>query len=133
MTYSIKHYLVGSVAWLAIVSSVYVYTQPAPPSTSITWTQDAPTAADAAKYTYRIYIDNSTIGINLTGVTCTSQVNNVDEACTAPAPSIKPGVHTITMSATNASGEGPKSDPPVQWTVLVVQTPPPAPKNIQIK
>ncbi len=68
---------------------------------------DAPTAQGFA---YLLYADGATVGTPLVGVVCVPLTpGNAD--CSVKLPAFTPGMHTVRLSAKNAAGEGPKSDP----------------------
>ena len=93
-------------------------TAAAPPeSTPITGSERlgwlSPGAADAATYTYRLYVDGT--AIPLTGVVCGPPADNAVN-CTAPLPKLGDGRHALELTAVNSSGlESPRSQ-----TVFVV-------------
>jgi hypothetical protein len=75
-------------------------------SSRLGWDQPNATAAEASSYTYKYYPDGATTGTVLTGITCSGTTT---VACSAVFPAFTPGAHTLTISATNSAGEGPKS------------------------
>lgn len=93
----------------------------------LAWDQPAPDLATAQAYTYKYYLDAVATGITLTGVTCTSAGTPVVISCKTAFPAFTPGSHTLTITATNAAGESPKSA--VYSFQLVVV--PGAPTNIR--
>lgn len=102
--------------------------QEAKPGNKIGWEQSAPTLADAQNYTYKYYPDAANAGIPLTAVTCTGTASPF--ACEVAFPAFTPGSHTLTLTASNAAGESPKSSPPLSFTFVVI---PSAPANVVIK
>jgi hypothetical protein len=97
------------------------------PSDKIAWDQQAPDLASAQAYTYKYYPDGATTGITFTGVTCTSAGTPAVITCRANFPAFTPGAHTLTITATNAAGESPKSAT-FKFDLVVVPT---APTNIR--
>lgn len=72
-----------------------------------TMTEDLATAQG---FTYRLYADGAATSSVLSPVTCLA-VSAGRTDCTVKIPAFTPGAHTIRITATNAAGEGPKSDP----------------------
>ncbi len=114
---------------LLLVFSASVSAQPqATPTSVFLFDQSAPDAATAQAYVYKLYADGSTTGQTLIGVTCAAGTATGVQACRAPFPAFTPGSHSITLSATNAAGEGLKSAP-FTFTLVAV---PGQPSNIRI-
>jgi len=110
---------------LLVVGAGAAAAQVVPPGSELIWDQpNAATAAIAQAYTFRYYPDAAVVGITLTGVTCAGTAPII---CRAPFPAFTPGPHTITLSAANAAGEGPKSAV-FMFTFVVV---PSAPTNLR--
>ena len=110
---------------LCMLLASVVSAQPATPTSKLLW--DQPNVASAAKaqaYTFRYYADGSATGTILTGVVCTGTAT---VTCSAAYPAFTPGPHSLTLSAANAAGEGPKSAP-FTFTFVIV---PSAPVNIR--
>ena len=83
-------------------------------------------AATAQAYTWKAYLDGSATAIILTGAAC-SGMNPA--TCQFPIPAAFPsGSHTLTVSATNTAGEGPKSAP----LSFILTRPPNAPTTLRI-
>jgi len=113
------------------------------PGTPLLWDQpNAATAAIAQAYTFRVYADAATVGTVLSGVTCGTpysvlrriwdrlmreRAGTAPIVCQAPFPAFTLGPHTLTLSAANAAGEGPKSAA-FAFTFVVV---PSAPANLR--
>jgi len=81
-----KYLIALCLCLLPVLGSAQTYTA----SSQAKW--DAPTnamdAADAASFTYRIYVNSSTTGVPLASVTCTAPVApDVTFSCSAPLPS----------------------------------------------
>jgi len=83
--------------------------QTATPGSKFIWTQSTD-AATAQAYTWKVYTDGAAIGVTLTAVTCVANSPATTATCSVAIPAFTPGPHSITVSATNAAGEGPKSD-----------------------
>jgi predicted transcriptional regulator len=75
----------------------------------IGWTQVAGSLAEANSFTYKYYPDSNPVGVTLSGVTCAGTVSPF--ACEVLIPVFTPGPHTIELTASNATGESPKSIP----------------------
>ena len=99
------------------------------PTSKLAFNQQAPTLADAQAYTYKYYPDAATTGVNLANVTCADTATAGTFACEAPFPAFTPGSHSLTLSATNAAGEGPVSES-LSFTFVVT---PSAPTQLSIK
>ena len=93
----------------------------ATPNSKAIWDQVAVDLAEANSFIYRYYPDGSTNGITLQA-TCVVGVA-APFLCSAPFPAFTPGAHVLTMTATNAGGESPKS-PVFSFTFVVVPSPP---------
>ena len=101
--------------------------QPAATGTArIGWDQTGvASAAEAQALTYRYYPDGATVGIALTGVTCSG---TAPVSCTAPFPAFTPGSHTLTLTAANQAGESAQSAP-FAFVFVVV---PAVPANLRL-
>jgi len=86
-----------------------VQAQTATPGSKFLWTQGTD-AATAQAYTWKVYNDGAAIGVMLTAVTCVANSPATTATCSVAIPAYTPGPHSVTVSATNAAGEGPKSD-----------------------
>lgn len=84
------------------------------------WTQPNETASSANQLTYKYYPDSGSVGTVLTSVTCTGTTTIT---CTVNFPAFTPGQHSIQVSASNAAGESPKSDP-FNFTFVIVPAKP---------
>lgn len=94
------------------------------PASKLVWDIAAPDLATANSYTWKTYADNAATGTPLPGVTCVASATAGSFVCSSAFPAFTPGVsHTITISATNAAGEGPKSDP-LSFTFVMVPNKP---------
>lgn len=78
------------------------------PGATLVWDQPNATAPEAQGFTYRYYPDGATTGVVLGSVLCGG---SPVVTCAAPFPAFTPGSHTLTLSAGNLAGEGPKSVP----------------------
>lgn len=67
---------------------------------------DVPTAAG---YTWRMYLDSSTTGSTIAGVTCAASATAGVQTCRLPWPALTTGTHTVQVTAANGAGESPKS------------------------
>jgi hypothetical protein len=99
------------------------------PTDKLAWDQPAPDLATAQAYTYKYYPAGATVGITLTGVTCLTAGTPAVISCRTTFPAFTPGSHTITITASNAAGESPKSAP-FTFTFVVV---PGVPSSIRIE
>lgn len=114
---------------LLLVFSASAFAQPqATPTSVFFFDQPAPDVATAQAYTYKLYADGSTTGQTLTGVVCAAGATSAVQVCRVPIPAFQPGQHSITLSATNAAGESPKS---AAFTFTLVAVPG-TPGNIRI-
>jgi hypothetical protein len=86
-----------------------VQAQTATPGSRFVWTQGTD-AATAQAYTWKVYTDGAAVGSTLSAVTCVANTPATTATCSVAIPAFTPGPHSITVSATNAAGEGPKSD-----------------------
>lgn len=121
-----KHIVTALALSLTFAVSAFAQST-AVPNSRIAWDQpNVASAAVAQSYTYKYYPDGATAGIALTGVTCTG---TAPVQCSAGFPAFTPGSHTLTLSATNAAGESPKSAT-LSFVFVVV---PSAPSNLQIQ
>jgi hypothetical protein len=73
------------------------------------WNQPAQDLNTAQGYGYKWYLDGSATGNQFSGVLCTGVSPSF--VCQVPVPPLTQGTHTIRLSATNAAGESPLSDP----------------------
>lgn len=89
------------------------------------WDQTAPDLATAQAYNYKYYPDAATTGIILSPVTCTLTAGVIH--CQAAFPAFTPGSHTVTVTASNAAGESPKSGI-LSFTFVVIPAAPGTPK-----
>lgn len=95
------------------------------PGSKFAWTQsiDAPTAQ---AYSWKLYNDGAVTGVALAPVTCVAGTPATTANCSVPMPAYTPGPHTITITATNAAGESPKSDP-LTFTMVAIPAKPGTP------
>jgi hypothetical protein len=98
---------------------------PALPGQKFVWTQGTD-AATAQAYTWKIYNDGATAGVALAPVTCVANTPPTTSTCSVNIPAYTPGAHSITITATNAAGESPKSDP-LAFTFVAVPAKPGTP------
>jgi|SRR3990172_772177 len=89
--------------------------------------QAGPSLVDVNAYIYKYYPDSATVGITLTGVVCSGSSSPF--VCVVNFPAFTPGSHTLTLSASNVAGEGPKSSS-ISFTFVVL---PSAPINLRIQ
>lgn len=116
---------------VCLATPVFAQT-PVTTANKIGWDQQAPSLAEAQAYTYKYYPDGVTIGIVLTGVTCTAvnaPTGTVVPQCEVAFPAFTPGSHTLTLTASNSAGESVKS-PTLSFAFVIIPT---APSNLRIK
>lgn len=89
---------------------------------ALAWDMPAPiaSAAEAQALTYTAYLDGSTSGTTLTGVSCTG--TTAPFACTAAPISLTAGSHTVRMTAGSGADVSAMS---LVYTVVIVVIPPP--------
>lgn len=104
-----KRFFCFAVSFLLLSNTAFAQPTQATTASKFSWTQGAPTLADAQAYEYGIYVDGSTTKQVLAAVTCTGTVSPFN--CEAPIPAFTPGNHTATLTAKNVAGESLKSDP----------------------
>jgi hypothetical protein len=78
-------------------------------SNKFQWNQPAQDLNTAQGYGYKWYLDGSATGNQFSGVLCTGVSPSF--TCQVQVPPLTQGTHTIRLSATNAAGESPLSDP----------------------
>jgi hypothetical protein len=85
----------------------------APPVATATskmaWDIPAQDLNSAQGYAYKWYLDGSATGNQFSGVLCSGVSPTFN--CQVVFPALTQGNHTMRISATNAAGEGPLSDP----------------------
>lgn len=91
------------------------------------WDQSAISVTEANSFTYKYYPDSSLTGVVISA-TCSAGVSAAF-TCVATFPAFTPGSHNFTMTASNSSGESPKSAT-FFFTFAVKAA---APSNIRIK
>lgn len=115
--------LIVSILLGAIPSLVSAQT-PVTPASKLVWDIVAPDLATVNAYTWKSYADNAATGTALSGVTCVAAPTAGSFTCTVAFPAFTPGTpHTIQVSASNAAGEGVKSDP-LSFTFIMVPNKP---------
>ncbi|HUE88058.1 MAG TPA: PQQ-dependent sugar dehydrogenase, partial [Vicinamibacterales bacterium] len=90
---------------IAFVACAVLVLVPAPPSAQepvdrsarLAWDQEAASAAQAESYVYTLYADQG--GMPLWGVSCSSAASRRTHECIAPLPYLRPGTHTVALSA----------------------------------
>lgn len=117
----------ASIAAIVLLFSASAQAQTGTPTSRLAWDQGAPDLATAQAYAYTYYADGATTGTALTGVTCTGTA--APFTCSAAFPAFTPGNHTLTLTAKNVAGEGPKSSP-LSFVFVVL---PSAPQNVRIQ
>lgn len=110
-------------------SSLFAQTV-ATPNSQYGWTQaQTATPAAALALTYKQYLDAGTTSTVLTGVTAIATPSVAQSSdCLAPIPPMTVGVHSVTISASNASLESAKSTS-ITFTMAIV---PATPSNFRI-
>lgn len=98
------------------------------PTSTFVFDQPAPSLATAQAYTYKLYVDGSATGQVLASVTCVAGASATVQTCTTPFPAFTPGVHSVTLTATNQAGESARS---TAFTFTLVAVPG-SPANIRI-
>jgi len=84
------------------------------------WTQESTNLATAQGYTYKYYINASTVGIAFTIVTCAGTVSPF--TCSSLLPALTPGSYTLSLTASSGSVESTKSNV-VSFSYAVVLPP----------
>src|SRR3990167_1466277 len=84
------------------------------------WTQESTNLATAQGYTYKYYINTSTVGIAFTTVTCSGTVSPF--TCSSLLPALTPGSYTLSLTASSGSVESTKSNV-VSFSYAVVLPP----------
>ena|ERR1035437_5972482 len=98
---------------------------PVTSTNKLIWNQAAADLATAQGYTYAMYPDGGT-KVALTGVTVTGATSPF--ACQVPFPTFTPGVHSVTVTASDIAGESPQSTACAFQFVVI----PLAPTNLSI-
>lgn len=96
-------------------------------TSKLAWDQPAPDLSAAQGYTYRYYPDGAPTGVALTSVACTNIASIF--TCSVGFPAFTPGLHTLTLTASNIAGESAQSAI-FTFTFVVV---PGAPHTIHIQ
>ena len=73
------------------------------------WNQAAQDLNTAQGYGYKWYLDGAATGNQFSGVLCTG--TSPTFVCNVQVPPLTQGTHTLRLSASNAAGESPLSDP----------------------
>lgn len=84
------------------------------PTSKIAWTQTGPDLATVQAYTYKYYADNLSTGVAFgpsTVICSTATPPATPFSCVVNIPTFTQGNHTLTITASNAGGESPKSAP----------------------
>jgi hypothetical protein len=120
----IKGLLSGVVVYMMLTGAAFAQ---AIPTSKLVWDQPAPDLATAQAYSYKYYPDGAATGIVIAPpITCA--LSGPVITCQTAFPAFTPGAHSLTLTATNAAGEGPKSAP-LNFTFVVI---PAAPVNPRI-
>lgn len=89
----------------------------------LAWDQAGQTVATATSATYKAYVDTSTTGVALAGVTCVVGVPSTTATCSANFPALTPGSHTIALTQSIGTAESLRSTPPFAFEYVVVVVP----------
>ena len=90
---------------------------------ALAWDQAAAGLVEAQSLTVKYYIDKSTTGVLVNGVSCSGTTSPFQ--CTAPFVGYPAGSHTLTITVTDSIAESVKSN-------AVPFGPPAAPTNLRI-
>ena len=105
----IRKVILGFIVALMYANIANAQTPPvASANNKLQWGQPAQDLSTASAYTYKWYLDGSATGTSFTGVTCTG---TGPYQCIVMFPPVSQGNHIIKISASNAAGESPLSDP----------------------
>lgn len=94
---------------LLLTAALFQTLPQATPSSKLQWDIPAQDLNTAQAYGYKWYLDGSATGNQFSGVVCSGVTPNFQ--CIVAFPPLTQGNHTIRLSASNAAGEGPLSDP----------------------
>jgi hypothetical protein len=75
---------------------------PVEPNQHLAWEQKADTEADLAGYTFTLYVDGEPA--TLSDVSCSDLSKDHVAHCTGRLPAFSPGLHTLTLSTSDAYG-----------------------------
>lgn len=110
-----------------ILTASVASSQNAVPTSKLQWNQDGPDLATISAYTYKYYADGAATGTTFpTSTICTG--TGTPFVCTVNIPSFTQGNHSVTITASSAGGESPKSAP-LAFTFISV---PPTPTGLKL-
>lgn len=126
MAYRVSRRCLGlAVCWLWMIGAANA--QPATPTSKLAFDEVGQSVATAGGATYTAFVDGSTTGVPLAGLTCTATTTPVGATCTVALPALTTGAHTLTVTQTIAGASSTPSASLAFSMVLVV-----TPTNVRI-